>query len=65
MSDSIHVAQDFTEEKIEYIAVAIDESGIKEKAAEVAESVKDTTVSTAKFATASVADGISKIKKDK
>lgn len=59
LSVSLHAAQDFTEKKVEYIAVAINESGIKEKSAEIAKSAKNTAIASAKNTSTAISNGLS------
>lgn len=59
LSVSLHAAQDFTEKKVEYIAVAINESGIKEKSAEIAKSAKNTAIASANNTSIAISNGLS------
>lgn len=62
LSAALHTAQDVAEEKAEYIAVAIDESGVIDQAAATASTAATTTAQVATTAASAVAEGASTIK---
>lgn len=58
LSAALHDAQDVAEEKIEYLAVAIEDSGIKEKAANTVYEIKDASLASINVATATVVNTV-------
>ena len=65
LSSALHEAQAVAEEKMDYIAVAIEDSGIKEKASNTVYEIKDASIASINVATATVLSGVESIQKSK
>ena len=65
LSAALHDAQDAAEEKIEYIAVAIEDSGIKEKAANTIYELKDASLASINVATSTVVNKVDSLQGNK
>lgn len=65
LSTTLHYAQDVANDKIDYIAVAIEDSGIREKAADTVYEIKDVSLASINVATATVVDKVDSLRGNK